>query len=570
MIQSLRIRNIVLIEDLEICFHPGMQVLTGETGAGKSIVVDAVNLVLGGRADRSLIRSGCEKASVEALFDVPGNQAVSALMEREAIDYDGQSVSIYRDLNSSGKNICRVNGVIVSAAVLREMGGLLMDIHGQHEHQFLMNPDMHLSFLDRMGDRDFQQKCAETEKACGAFLETHRKYARLRRENEQKQRRLTELEKALEELHAARLRPGEEETLREESLRLRNAEKIASVLSLARELISTGETEQSPLEKIREASVRLNGLQAYGEKMKSLSARCESVYYELEEIAFELSRTLEGTEHDPQKLEKTEERLDLIRRLERKYGEDIGTVLENQGRMEEEYTELCSLEDRIEETAREHKQQLAAYRQTARELSGERKKLAADMEKRMMMQLRDLGMEKTRFQIAFQESEDGKKPMPRPEGDDRVEFMISPNPGEPLRPLAKIASGGELSRLMLALKALEAEDSGVACMVFDEIDTGISGKMAQVVAEKMHAIAGKKQVICVTHLPQIAAAADYQYFVSKEVSGERTLTTVKELDGDGRVREVARMISGAEGSSLDAERYARIMIDAFQRKKAPC
>ena len=175
MIQSLRIRNIVLIEDLEICFHPGMQVLTGETGAGKSIVVDAVNLVLGGRADRSLIRSGCEKASVEALFDVPGNQAVSALMEREAIDYDGQSVSIYRDLNSSGKNICRVNGVIVSAAVLREMGGLLMDIHGQHEHQFLMNPDMHLSFLDRMGDRDFQQKCAETEKACGAFLETHRK-----------------------------------------------------------------------------------------------------------------------------------------------------------------------------------------------------------------------------------------------------------------------------------------------------------------------------------------------------------------------------------------------------------
>ena len=331
--------------------------------------------------------------------------------------------------------------------------------------------------------------------------------------------------------------------------------------------LSLNENGSSTLEKIRHASVSLSSLKGYGEK-NGLAERCESAYYELEEIVYELHRMLEENEHDPLKLEKAEERLDLIRRLERKYGESVEAVLQEQRRMEAEYEQLGCLDDDLRDTAHEHKRLLASYRQESGALSAARKELAARFEVQMMDQLKDLGMEKTRFQAVFAETQNEKKTMPQPGGDDRIEFMISPNPGEPMKPLARIASGGELSRLMLAMKTLETEGNGVDCMVFDEIDTGISGRMAQVVAEKMGSISRRKQVICVTHLPQIAAAADYQYFVSKTVEKGRTQTAVRELDREGRIREVARMISGAKGSDEQAETYARSMIEASERQKA--
>ncbi|MBQ8072663.1 MAG: DNA repair protein RecN [Clostridia bacterium] len=561
MIQSLTIRNIVLIEELTIRFQPGMQALSGETGAGKSIVVDAVNLILGGRADRSLIRTGEDKASVEAIFDATGNPEAQAVLRREGIDAEDGLV-LYREMTASGKNVCRVCGVMVSAGLLRELGTLLMDIHGQHEHQFLMDEEMQLRFLDRMGSAEHRTLMRKTEEACEAFLGVHRQYARMKRENDQKQRRLQELEADLKELHQARLKPGEEETLQQEGARLRNAEKIVSALRGAREALSYGENEASSLEKIKAAAGTLGSLGKYGETMKSLASRCENAYYELEEVAFEISAAMDSFDHDPGKLEKTEERLDLIRRLERKYGATLDEVISEQQKMEAEYEQLCSLEDRLAETAAEHKRLLAAYRGAARELSESRKAVARRFEQDMMAQLKDLGMEKTVFSVAFSEPEGERKPMPRPMGDDQTSFLISPNPGEPLKPLARIASGGELSRMMLALKALEAEGSGVDCMVFDEIDTGISGRMAQVVAEKMHAIARKRQVICVTHLPQIAAAADYEFLVEKSVENGRTRTRVTLLDREGRIQEVARMISGAEGSGSEAKAYARKMLEA--------
>ena len=568
MIQTLTIRNFVLIEELTIRFARGMQALSGETGAGKSIVVDAVNLVLGGRADRSLIRTGSEKATVEAVFDVPGRTDIAEILEREHIEYDGRTVTLYREMTAGGRNLCRVCGVVVPADVLREAGSRMRDIHGQHEHQFLMNPEMHMAFLDRTGTDDHREQMRKTEAACEAFLETHRMYARMKRENDRKQQRMAELEKDLAALHAARIRAGEEKTLQEECLRLRNAEKIAAVLRDAREKLSYGETESSSLEKIRAAADAMNSLAAYGEAHAALGARIESAYYELEEAAYEISRRLEELESDPGRLEKNEERLDLIRRMERKYGATEEAVLTEQKRMEAEYAELCSLEDRIDETGREHRALLAAYRAEARELTESRKRLAAEFERRMTEQLKDLGMEKTVFSVAFEEPKEGdRKPMPRPVGDDRISFLISPNPGEPLRPLDRIASGGELSRLMLAMKTLEAEGTGVDCMVFDEIDTGISGRMAQAVAEKMHAIAGSRQVICVTHLPQIAAAADEQYLVEKTVAGGRTSTGVTRLDRAGRIREVARMIGGAEGSIEGAETYAEKMLQASENTR---
>ena len=570
MIQSLTIRNFILIEELTIDFHPGMQVMTGETGAGKSIVVDAVSLVLGGRADRSMIRSGMNKASVEAVFDIPRDRQVAAILQRESIEYDGSTVTLYREIYSGGKNLCRVCGVAVSVSLLKEISRYLMDIHGQHEHQFLMNPEMHLSFLDRMGNLQHKQQTDKTAEACEKFLSIHRRYVRMKKETEQRQIRMEELEKTLKILHAARLKEGEEEQLQEECLRLQNAEKLTQTLQNAREMLSYSDSDLSSIEKIKAASSAVGSLSRFGDQFRSLGERCEAAYYELEEVVFELNRLLDELGHDPQRKEKAEARLDLIRRLEKKYGSSIGEILQELHRMETEYQGLCSLEDQIAETAAEHKKLLSDYRHEAKALTESRKLLAAEFENRMKAQLRDLGMEKTVFQVFFQPLQTDKKPMPRPEGDDKVEFLISPNPGESLRPLAKIASGGELSRMMLALKALEAEGSGVDCMVFDEIDTGISGLMAQVVAEKMHTIAGHRQVICVTHLPQIAAAADFQFQVSKTVVNGRTLTTVHELDSHERITEVARMISGAEGISADAIAYAGSMIDGNLRKKIDC
>ena len=566
MIQSLTIRNIVLIEELTISFHSGMHVLTGETGAGKSIVVDAVNLILGSRADKSLIRTGTEKASVEAVFDVPDSEEIRMLLQRESIDYDGRTVTVYREISSGGKNICRVCGVMVPVALLREIGLSLMDIHGQHEHQFLMDPEMHISFLDRMGDPEYQKLLQRTENACDLFLKTHRRYIKLRRENEQKKTRMDYLERSLKELREAKLKPGEEEALQQTAKTLRNSEKIVQALRDAKKAIVQGDGEQTDtLAGLKNAVSALQSLAPYGEKMKSLANRCESVYYELEEIAFELSSLIDESDHDPEKLEKAEDRLDLIRRLERTYGNTLADILAEQKKMESEYEGFSLLGDQLEQTGKEHKAQLSEYRAAARELSGARKALAAAFESRMMEQLKDLGMAQTEFRVCFAPPDPDKKPMPRPAGDDRLEFMISPNPGEPLKPLGKIASGGELSRLMLALKTLESEESGVSCMVFDEIDTGISGRMAQVVADKMRTIARHKQVICVTHLPQIAAAADHQYMVSKRVQEDRTLTSVAEMDQDGRIREIARMISGAQESGRDAEAYARSMLAASKQ-----
>ena len=567
MIQSLHIQNIVLIEDLTISFHSGMHVLTGETGAGKSIVVDALNLILGNRSDRGLIRAGCEKACVEAVFDVPCNHDIEKILDREKIEFDGSTVSIYREISLSGKNLCRICGMIVSVSLLKEIGTFLVDIHGQHDHQFLMNPDMHMQFLDRMGDSFYFAQEKKTAQACYDFLETHRKYARLRRANDEKQHRMNELEKALEELHLAKLKADEEEPLKEEILRLRNSEKIKEALRNSRDLLSVSENEQSALEKVKAAGVNLFSIVSFSEHINKLSEQCQSAYYELEEIVFELNSLIENDEGDPFRLEKLESRLDLIRRLERKYGENLSNVLEEQKRMEVEYEQLCQLEDEITETAQTHKHQLAVYRQEAKLMTEMRMKLAAQIENKILEQLRQLGMEKTCFHIYFSSPEGNKKPMPKPQGDDQLEFMLSPNPGEPLKPLSKVASGGELSRIMLAFKAIESEGSGVNCMVFDEIDTGISGRMAQVVAEKMVAISRSKQVICVSHLPQIAAAADHHYYISKNAIHDKTVTSVQELDREGRIHEVARMVSGAEGSGADAEAYASTMIASSERIK---
>ena len=560
MILSMRMHNIALIEDLTLEFAQGLHVLTGETGAGKSIIVDAVNLVLGGRADRELIRTGTDKAWVEAVFDVPGNAQVRRFLADQSIDAEGTLVTLYREISRSGRNLCRVCGVVVPVGVMKELAALLMDVHGQHEAQFLMDPRYHLRFLDESGDEAHQALLCQVEEAYQAFIQNHRRYARLVKENEQKQYRMETLKKSLEELKKAKLRAGEEEALTAEKERFRHAEKIATAVQTAYGVMSASEEGEPLLTRLKEALTALQSLSSLGEPYQPLASRCESAYYELEEIGYELAAMMENGEFDPRRAEQVEARLDLIRRLERKYGENIPAVLANQEQMQEEYDNFASMDQQVAAMGQEHKRLLAAYRTLARQLTASRQALAAVFEKRMMAQLADLGMEKTVFQAAFAPRPEGKQPMPQPTGDDAVEFMISPNPGEPMKPLSKIASGGELSRLMLAIKSLEAEKVGVGCMVFDEIDTGISGRMAQVVAEKMALIARRRQVLCVTHLPQIAAMAEHQFLVEKHAENGRTNTTVTCLNQEQRVAEVARMLGGADGSEASALSHAAHML----------
>lgn len=566
MILSMRMQNLALIESLSIDFSEGLHVMTGETGAGKSIVVDAVNLVLGGRADRDLIRTGTDRAWVEAVFDVTGNIAVAALLESQHLEAEGGVVTLYREITRSGRNLCRVCGVTLPLAYLREMAALLMDVHGQHEHQFLMDPKRHLQFLDAFGDEAHQVLLHRVSDAWSVFIQNHRSYAKLLRENQQRNDRIEVLKHALDELKKAKLKPGEEETLLRERERFRQAEKVNGAVQEAYGVIATSEASDPLLTKLKEAVDALNRLTPLGEPYTAIASRCENAYYELQEIGYDLAQILESGDYDPFRAEQVDSRLDVIHRLKQRYGATVADVLAEQERMQEEYDHLSTLDQQVAKKKLEQKRLLSQYRELARTLTQAREALARTFEQNMMAQLKDLGMEKTVLQVAFAPKPEDKPQMPRQDGDDTVEFMICPNPGEPLKPLSKIASGGELSRLMLAIKSIEAEKGGVGCMVFDEIDTGISGRMAQVVAEKMADIARKRQVLCVTHLPQIAAMADAHLYVEKRVTDGRTSTSVRLLAEEEHIGEVARMMGGAGDSQESAISHAATMVAQAKRR----
>ena len=567
MLESLTIRHVALIDEATICFHPGLQVMTGETGAGKSIVVDSVNLILGGRADRDLIRTGCEKASVEASFYIKDNKRAAEYLAEEGIDCEDNHLTVYREISAGGKNICRINGIMIPVSVLRELAVLLMDLHGQSDQQFLTDPSAQLAFLDQTGDKKHRELLEAIRNDYERFISNHRAYARLVRQNENRESRMKSLERDMEELRKAHIETGETDLLLEKRKKLAEDEKKAKVLSDICMLLTGEEEGSSSLGKIKETASLLRTLSEQDDRIRDISDRCDNLYYELEDIAYQVSLMTERSGYEPGALEKIDSRLDTIHRIERKHGIDEKEIPGLLVSLEKEYRFLEDLEQQINDMSSEHKRLLSRYRTTAKELTASRKKLASEFESRIMRELKDLGMENTRFVILFKENETGKPVMPTESGDDSVEYMISPNPGEPLKPMARIASGGELSRIMLAVKTLESAHNGVDSMVFDEIDTGISGRMAQVVADKMIMISKEKQVICVTHLPQIAAAADYQYLVQKRVEDGRTRTSVLQLDPEGRVGEVGRMISGAAGMTEESRNYASGMIQAAMKQK---
>lgn len=566
MLLELNIRNIALIERLHLELGDGLNVLTGETGAGKSIVIDSVNLVLGGRADRELIRSGADKASVQAVFDVAENDRVKSLLDSWQLEAEDGILTLGRELSCAGRNICRVAGNVVPLSQLRQIAALLVEMHGQHEHQSLMSPANHLGILDRFGGEDHFHLAEQVKAQFEEYSALRRRLTQLRLDLRDRALKQEVLSRQKEEIEALHLKKGEDEKLERQFTLMQNAEKLSSSVEKAYHLVYTG-TERSPsaAEALRRASAAMDKISGIDARFDTLSARLNELYIGAQDAGYELQDLMEGLDFDPAAFDRIGSRLEEIERVKRKYGPELEDVLRQKDEIDKQLKAL----DEGDLRADELKEQIAfcegQLRLSAQALSLAREQLARRFEQAVTEQLAQLGMSRVRFEVRMTRLE-----QPGAQGFDAVEFFISPNPGEPLKPLSGTASGGELSRIMLAVKTIMADRDQVGTMIFDEIDTGVSGHMAQVVGEKMSTIGRRRQVLAVSHLPQIAALGDHHFLVEKTVSGDRTGSSVRALTDEERVDEIARMVGGA-GDPETGRTHAKSMLAAARalRSEAP-
>lgn len=558
MLLELNIANIALIESLRIEFAQGFNVLTGETGSGKSIVVDCMNLVLGGRADRDFVRTGAEKGSVQALFDIAKNSAAKAILGEMDIDCEDGMVAVSREISRSGRNICRISGVIVPLNTLRRLTGTLLDIHGQHEHQSLLDPAKHIAFLDAYGDNRHNELRAQAAKLHSERVKMESELKKNMFDAAERERLSDMLGFQIQEIASAKLKKGEEERLIARLRILENSEKIRTNVETAYEATYAGAGRTpSAQELLLRAANAMDKLSQIDERYAELGLRLREMVYSVQDIGYELRDILDHMESDPELIEKVSKRLETIDRLERKYGPNLDDVLNFYASAVERLESIQTGDAHIDALKAELAKKDAELDEVCTLLTASRRELAQRLAQAVMQQLRDLGMGRARLEIRIE-----SLPRPTANGLDSVEFLISANPGEPLKPMASVASGGELSRIMLALKAISMEADGVDSMVFDEIDTGVSGRMAQTVGEKMCAIARDHQVLCVTHLPQIAALGDAHFVVEKHTDGTTTETVVRQLDSEGRIHELSRLVGGAEDSTSSLSHAKHMLEDA--------
>lgn len=558
MLLELNIANIALIESLRIEFAQRFNVLTGETGSGKSIVVDCMNLVLGGRADRDFVRTGAEKGSVQALFDIAKNSAAKAILGEMDIDCEDGMVAVSREISRSGRNICRISGVIVPLNTLRRLTGTLLDIHGQHEHQSLLDPAKHIAFLDAYGDNRHTELRAQAAKLHSERVKMESELKKNMLDAAERERLSDMLGFQIQEIASAKLKKGEEERLIARLRILENSEKIRTNVETAYEATYAGAGRTpSAQELLLRAANAMDKLSQIDERYAELGLRLREMVYSVQDVGYELRDILDHMESDPELIEKVSKRLETIDRLERKYGPNLDDVLNFYASAVERLESIQTGDAHIDALKAELAKKDAELDEVCTLLTASRRELAQRLAQAVMQQLRDLGMGRARLEIRIE-----SLPRPTANGLDSVEFLISTNPGEPLKPMASVASGGELSRIMLALKAISMEADGVDSMVFDEIDTGVSGRMAQTVGEKMCAIARDHQVLCVTHLPQIAALGDAHFVVEKHTDGTTTETVVRQLDSEGRIHELSRLVGGAEDSTSSLSHAKHMLEDA--------
>ena len=535
MLRLLHIENIAVIEQAEIAFDRGFNVLTGETGAGKSIVIDAISAILGERTYRDVIRTGADRAFVSAVFD--GVPDLPWFAENR-VEYDPSELLVQREVYADGKNVCRVNGRPVTVAILKKLGGQLVNIHGQHDSQQLFDETKHLSYLDLF---------ARNEAERTAYAACYERVLSLRRERErltldegEKLRRVEALQYQLEEIGRAALQPGEDEQLENRRKLLQNAEKLSEALTAAAMALSGGEDASGAVDLVGEADHALARIARYDEGLAALGDRLSNLQYELEDVAGELRDHLDQMAYSGEELEQIESRLDVIHRLKRKYGGSVEEILQYAERAQRELDEITFSEERLAQLEKELAAVTAEAKAAGLLLRATRQTAARAMETRLSQELAALDMPRAQFVCQLEETD------LTPDGLDSLRFLMTANVGEALKPLSKVASGGELARIMLAIKNVLAEQDRVGTLIFDEVDAGVSGRAAQKVAEKLRAVSKNKQVLCVTHLPQIAAAADVHLLIAKTEREGRTYTQVTALDRPGRTREIARIIGGAE------------------------
>ena len=566
MLQSLYLENIALIEKLGIELFPGFNVLTGETGAGKSIIIDAVNFVLGERTSRDLIRNGAARAKVEAVFSLNEGDAAFAALAALGIECDGNELILSRELSAAGRNACRVNGTLVPVASLKSVSDTLVDIHGQHEHQALLDAENHISYLDAYCHAEslpiIEKIDAIVSRRNELMLKRNSGFASER----ERERAMDMLRYQIEEIASANLEVGEEERLSAEKTVLLNAERIRTALETAHMALS-GAEEGSALSAIDTARRSMRDIAALNKDYEALGDKIEELYYAAEDISFVLRDTSENVESDMQRLEEIEQRLKLISDLKRKYGRTVEDVIDFGKDAGTKLNELENAEALAAELDAKLDKLKAEYNVAADELSKVRRAAGDRLKRDVLNELKDLGMAKAMFDVALSDASGGE---PRKGGRETAEFMLSANPGEPLKPLEKVASGGELSRIMLCFKSIFADNDRVPTLIFDEIDTGISGRTAAVVGEKMLGIAKKHQVICVTHLAQIAALADAHLMVRKYDDGKNTFVETRQLNEEEKVQRIAQMMDG-ESDSPSALTHARELIaraDKIKEKTA--
>ncbi|WP_341784347.1 DNA repair protein RecN [Lactococcus formosensis subsp. formosensis] len=537
MLQEISIKNFAIIEEIHLSFESGMTILTGETGAGKSIIIDAMGLLLGGRSSSDFVRTGKDKAEIEGLFFAGENAELDQKLESLGLERSTELI-LRRDIFANGRSVCRVNGQMVNLTTLREIGELLVDIHGQHDNQELMNAKHHLRLLDEFGDENFEQIKAEYQVKFEHYKKM-RQALETRQKNEQEfAQRIEILQFQVEEIEAAEIDLKKDEQLQHRRDKLNNAKNIADALNTAYLALDDEEGDFSSLSGIRTAMAELENVAEFDQDYQDLSDKTMDAYYLLEEVSAKLSTAIESIEFNPTELLQIEERILTLNTLRKKYGPELSDVLKTLEKIQLELSDLMGGTENSESLEEALKEAQAELLIASEHLNTARHAIAKELETDIKKELADLYMEKADFSVQFESGKFSSK------GNEQVEFYIQTNPGEGFKPLAKTASGGELSRLMLAIKSSFSRRENKTSIVFDEVDTGVSGRVAQAIAQKIYKIAQAGQVLAISHLPQVVAIADTQFYIEKASTDDVTTSTVRKLKLEERVEEVAKMLAG--------------------------
>lgn len=550
MLLEISIKNFAIIEEISLTFENGMTVLTGETGAGKSIIIDAMNLMLGARASLDVIRHGANKAEIEGLFSVGENAALTQILEENGIEVTEELI-IRREILQNGRSIGRINGQMVNLTTLRAVGQYLVDIHGQHDQEELMKPNMHIRMLDEFGDSQF----ASVKKHYQDLFEHYRRLRQrvlTKQKNEQEHKaRIEMLEFQIAEIEAAALKSGEDQALNQKRDKLLNHKHIADTLTNA--YVMLDDEEFSSLSNIRSAMNDLMTLEEFDADYKDMSSNVSEAYYILEEVTKQLGDVIDELDFDAGSLQQIEARLEVIYSITRKYGGSVDDVLDYYENITKEYNLLTGNDESSDDMEKDLKRLEKELIVAAENLSQERHQLAKNLEAEIKQELADLYMEKADFQVQFSKGKFNR------DGNEAIEFYISTNPGEGFKPLVKVASGGEISRLMLAIKSAFSRKDDKTSIVFDEVDTGVSGRVAQAIAQKIYKIGSHGQVLAISHLPQVIAIADYQFFIEKRSDENTTVSTVRLLSEEERVEEIAKMLAGSDITEMAREQARELL-----------